>query len=51
VARVLTAGPEVALGMSKRHSLNEKYYVYPGLTSDEFKESRMTWRCLIFFST
>ncbi|KAB5531158.1 hypothetical protein GE09DRAFT_1145996 [Coniochaeta sp. 2T2.1] len=50
-ATVSVAYIEVALGMSRRHSLNDKDHVSPSVTSQEWQEYRATWRCLIFFST
>lgn len=48
---VAKSGLEVGLGMSRRHSLNDRTYVFPGLTEAQWLDYRRSWRCLIFFST
>ncbi|KAB5575416.1 hypothetical protein GE09DRAFT_592539 [Coniochaeta sp. 2T2.1] len=50
-ATVSVAYIEVALGMSRRHSLSDKDRIYPGVSPQEWQEYRATWRCLIFFAT
>ncbi|KAM0418777.1 hypothetical protein ACHAPT_012287 [Fusarium lateritium] len=50
-ATVSLAYIDIALSMSKRHSLNEKFHHHPGLSPDEWIDYRRTWRTLIWLSS
>ncbi|KAK0720194.1 hypothetical protein B0H67DRAFT_178870 [Lasiosphaeris hirsuta] len=50
-ATVALAYVEVALGMSRRHSLNTAFSPLPSLMPDAWEDYRRTWRTLMFFSS